>query len=135
MSPLRGSSGAIRLRGAGRDLDAERRWRRRWRELAVGVSRRRRQPGRVVRGGAVVGGGTGPHDDDHELLAAVAAVLVAADEVERAGLGEGEHRVAVVEPVNRRARVAGVVRLLVDDEHRVAARLVRERCMHAGRRT
>lgn len=70
-----------------------------------------------------------PHDHDDELLVAVAVVLVAADEVVRAGPGEGEHRVAVGERVDRRVRVAGVVRALVDEQHRVVAGLVRERCM------
>ncbi len=117
--------GVDRLLWRGRDLDARRRRRRRrWRVRAGGASRRgqRRRRRRAI-------GGALPHDHDDELLVAVAVVLVAADEVVRAGPGEGEHRVAVGERVDRRVRVAGVVRALVDEQHRVVAGLVRERCM------
>lgn len=91
---------------------------------------RRRQPG--ARLGGVGDGRALAHDDDDELLVAVAVVLVAADEVVGPGAGEGEDGVAVGEGVHRRARVAGVVGLPVDEEHRVVAGLVRESCMHHG---
>lgn len=117
-----------RIRRRRRDVDAEG-WRRgEGRERAAGG---RRQP-RARLGGVADGRALG-HDDDDQLLAAVAVVLVAADEVEGAGAVEGEDGAAVGEGVGRRARVAGVVGPLVDDEHRVFAGLVRESCICVAR--
>jgi len=121
-----GRRGIWWVRRRRRDVDANG-WRRReGREWAIGGWRQPR-----ARLGAVADGGALRHDDDDQLLAAVAVVLVAADEIEGAGAGEGEHGAAVGEGVDRRVRVAGVVGPLVDEEHRVVAGRVRESCMGA----
>lgn len=106
---------------------------RRRRDLDANGRRRGRRRERAGRLRAVADHRALRHDHDDQLLVAVAVVLVAADEVERAGAGEGEHGVAVGERVDRRARVAGIVRLLVDEQHRIVAGLVRERCVQQGK--
>lgn len=107
------------------------RWRRR-RERRVGCRcrcRRRRRP-------------ANRHHDYVQLLALLAPFLVAADEEERAGPVELEHRTLRtaaaadgLEPPDRVARVARVEVLLRHQQHRVDALLVREHCEPGGRRT